>query len=84
MQLGREGVERMMSRAAPQRWVGVGRDPKHQGMKPRSPVQRAREVHQPVVNDRAGKRNHMLESPEQQRCGAARHGGLRLQACART
>ena len=54
----------------------------------RSPAQWAKEVHQPVVNDRAGKRetrcwSHLQEEVERL-SGAARRGGLRLRACARS
>ena len=54
----------------------------------RSPAQWAKEVHQPVMNDRAGKRETKCWSPLQEEVGclsgAARRGGLRLQVCART
>ena len=83
-QAEREGEERMQSST-----TTVGRKvrgvPKHQG---RSLVQWAKEVHQPVVNDRAGKGGAKCWSPPQEEAvclsGATRRDGLRLPACART
>ena len=85
-----EGEERTMSRAAPQRWVGRsgGGSEKPGNETARSPAQWAKEVHQPVVNDRAGKREtrcwSLLQEEVERLSGAARRGGLRLRACART
>ena len=71
MGVDREGEERMMSRAAPQRWVGrSGGSEKPGNETARSPAQWAKEVHQPVVNDRAGKRETKCWSPLQEEASA--------------
>ena len=88
-QAEREGEERMMSRAVPQRWVGrSGGFRKIGNETARSPAQLAKKVYRPVVNDRAGKKGTKCWSPlqEEAEClsGAARRDGLRLRVCART